>query len=79
MGLIERVFSRRNIVAIAVGALLAGVPLVAFDLWLGRLINRQSQEEVDTSARRAISLAEYRIIQVISTLDGLAARGVDRC
>ena len=79
MGLIVRVFSRRNIVAIAVGALLAGAPLVAFDLWLGGLINRQGQEEVDTSARRAISLAESRVSQVISTLDGLAARGVDSC
>ncbi len=79
MGLIVRVFSRRNIVAIAVGALLAGAPLVAFDLWLGGLIDRQGQEEVDTSARRAISLAESRVTQVISTLDGLAARGVDSC
>jgi Predicted signal transduction protein containing sensor and EAL domains len=79
MGLIVRALTRRNIVAIVAGALLAGAPLVAFDFWLGGLIDRQGQEEVDTSAKRAIALAESRITQVIATLDGLAARGVDSC
>jgi sensor c-di-GMP phosphodiesterase-like protein len=79
MGLIVRALTRRNIVAIVVGVLLAGAPLVAFDFWLGGLIDRQGQEEVDTSAKRAIALAESRITQVIATLDGLAARGVDSC
>ena len=50
MGLVVRAFTRRNIIAIAVGVLLAGAPLVAFDFWLGGLIDRQGQEEVDTSA-----------------------------
>jgi sensor c-di-GMP phosphodiesterase-like protein len=79
MGLIVRALTRRNIVAIVVGVLLAGAPLVAFDFWLGGLIDRQGQEEVDTSAKRAIALAESRVTQVIATLDGLAARGVDSC
>jgi len=79
MGLIVRALTRRNIIAIVAGALLAGAPLVAFDFWLGGLIDRQGQEEVDTSAKRAIALAESRVTQVIATLDGLAARGVDSC
>jgi sensor c-di-GMP phosphodiesterase-like protein len=79
MGFVVRAFSRKNIIAIVVGALLAGAPLLAFDLWLSALINRQGQEEVDTSGRRALALAEARVTQVISALDGLAARGVDGC
>src|SRR5665811_1377395 len=79
MGLIVRALTRRNIVAIVAGVLLAGTPLVAFDFWLGGLIDRQGQEEVNTSAKRAIALAESRVTQVIATLDGLAARGVDSC
>jgi sensor c-di-GMP phosphodiesterase-like protein len=72
-------FTRRNVIAIAVGVLLAGAPLVIFDVWLGGLIDRQGQEEVDTSAWRAISLAESRVIHVIGELDALAAKGVDTC
>jgi sensor c-di-GMP phosphodiesterase-like protein len=74
-----RVFSRRNFIAIATGVLLAGAPLVAVDLWLGTLIDRRGQEEVATSARRAIGLAEARVMQVVGALDGLAARGVNSC
>lgn len=79
MSWFSRVFTRRHVIAIAVGALLAGAPFVAFDLWLGRVINRQAQEEVATSAKRAIALAESRVSQVITALDALAAQGVDGC
>ncbi|MGH6725605.1 MAG: EAL domain-containing protein [Pseudolabrys sp.] len=79
MGSIVRALSRRHIVAIAVGVLLAGAPLAAFNFWLSGLIDRQGLGEVDTSAKRAIALAESRVSQVIAALDGLAARGVDSC
>ena len=79
MGLIVRAFTRKNILAVIVGVLLAGAPLLAFDFWLGGLVDRQGQEEVETSAQRAIALADFRVTQVIATLDGLAARGVDSC
>jgi sensor c-di-GMP phosphodiesterase-like protein len=79
MGRFLRALTRRNVIAIAVGVLLAGAPLVAFDFWLGGLINRRGQEEVETSAKRAISLADSRVTQVIGALDQLAARGVDSC
>jgi sensor c-di-GMP phosphodiesterase-like protein len=59
--------------------LFAGAPVLAFDFWLNGIIDRQGQEEVETSAKRAIALAESRVSQVLSTLDGLAARGVDSC
>ncbi len=79
MGRFLRVLTRRKVIAIAVGVLLAGAPLVAFDFWLGGLIDQQGQEEVETSAKRAISLAESRVTSVIATLDQLAARDVDSC
>ena len=74
-----RGFTRRNVIAIAAGILLAGAPLVAFDFWLGGVIHRQGQQEVETSAKRAISLAESRVTEVIGALDALAARGVNSC
>jgi sensor c-di-GMP phosphodiesterase-like protein len=79
MGLIVRAFTRKNFIAIVVGVVLAGAPLIAFDFWLGSLIDRQGKDEVVTSAQRAIALAESRVTQVIGALDGLAARGVDGC
>jgi sensor c-di-GMP phosphodiesterase-like protein len=76
---IVRAFTRRKVVAIAVGALLAGAPLIAFEFWLGGLIDRQGQAEVETSAKRAIALAESRVTQVVGALDDLAAHGVNSC
>ncbi|MGB9045116.1 MAG: EAL domain-containing protein [Pseudolabrys sp.] len=74
-----RAVSRRNIFAIVVGALLAGVPLIGFNFWLENLIDRQGEAEVGTSGRRAIALAEARVKDAVGALDGLAARGVDSC
>jgi sensor c-di-GMP phosphodiesterase-like protein len=79
MDLLLRAFTRRNVIAIAVGVLLAGAPFVAFDVWLGSVINRQAQEEVATSAKRAIALAESRVSDVTRALDALAAAGVNAC
>jgi sensor c-di-GMP phosphodiesterase-like protein len=79
MGLFVRAFPRRNLIAIVIGVLLVGVPLIAFDFWLGGLIDRQGQAEVETSAKRAIALAESRVNAVIGALDGLAARGIASC
>ena len=44
-----------------------------------QLIARQGQDEVDTSAKRAISLAEARVSSVVRALDDLATVGVDSC
>jgi sensor c-di-GMP phosphodiesterase-like protein len=78
-GFFVRAVTRRNIFAIVVGALLAGVPLIGFNIWLEGLINRQGETEVGTAARRAIALAEARVKDTLSALDDLAARGIDSC
>jgi sensor c-di-GMP phosphodiesterase-like protein len=79
MGSVLRALTRRNLIAVAVGVLLAGVPLLAFDLWLDGLIDRQGQADVDTSAKRTIAIAESRVAQVVGALDALAAQGVGSC
>ena len=79
MGLLVRALTRRNLIAVAAGALFAGVPLLAFDFWLGGLINTQGGAEVTTAARRAVALADTRLIQAMTVLDDLAAQGVNSC
>jgi sensor c-di-GMP phosphodiesterase-like protein len=79
MGSLVRAFSRRNLIAIAAGVMLAGAPLVALDVWLDRLIDTQGGEQVAHAARRAISLAETRLNQTIGALNELAAKGVGSC
>jgi len=74
-----RALTRRNLIAIAAGALLAGAPLLAFNFWVKGLADRQGQEEIDTSAKRAIALAESRIDHAIRALDKLDTEGVDSC
>jgi sensor c-di-GMP phosphodiesterase-like protein len=61
------------------GVVLAGPPVAALNLWLGKLVERDGQEELDLSAHRAIGLAESRTARAVKTLNDLAARGVDSC
>ena len=79
MGLSVRAFTRQHIVAIAVGVLVAGTPLIAFNFWLSGVIDRQGQAETDSAARRIISLSESRVGEVLRALDQLAAAGVTAC
>ncbi|MCF8477983.1 MAG: cyclic diguanylate phosphodiesterase [Pseudolabrys sp.] len=79
MGLFVRALTRQNIVAIAVGVLVAGTPLVAFNFWLSGVIDRQGQEATVASAKRAVVFAEQQVAQVLSAIDGLAAVGVNSC
>ncbi len=74
-----RAFTRWNLIAIAVGALLAGVPLIAFDFWLSGMIDRQSRVEVESAARRAIALADHRLGEAAGALEKLAGQGVQSC
>ncbi|MGB2585421.1 MAG: EAL domain-containing protein [Pseudolabrys sp.] len=74
-----RAVSRRNIIAVVVGGLLAGIPLFAFNYWLEGLIDRQGEVEVGTAAKRAIALAEARVRDTVGALDNLASRGVNSC
>lgn len=79
MFLFARGFTRQNVVAIAVGVLVAGAPLVAFNFWLSGVLDRNGREEADISARHAIMLVEQRTDAVVRTLDGLSAAGVADC
>ena len=79
MGFLVRIISRRNIFAIVVGALVAGGPMIALNVWLEGLIDRQGEAEVGTAARRAIALAEARVRNTVGALDSLATRGINAC
>ena len=79
MGFVVRAFTRQSIVAIAVGVLVAGTPLIAFNFWLSGVIDRQGQEDAMTSAKRAVALADQRIGQMVGALDRLSAAGIASC
>ena len=70
---------QKLLMAIAAGVALAGPPVAGFNLWLNGLVERQGQQELDLAAGRSIALAEARISRSITTLDGLAGRGIDSC
>jgi len=74
-----RSFTRKHIIAMAAGVILAVTPLLALDLWISRLIEQQGIEDVRTSAKRAITLAESRVSEVLIALDNLAMAGVNSC
>jgi len=78
-GMLLRAFTRWNLIAIAIGALLAGVPLIAFDFWLGGMIDQQGQVEVGIAARRAIALADFRLEQASGALAALAGKRFETC
>jgi len=69
----------RKLVAAVLGILLAGVPLAAVDLWLGRVIERQIDQDVTDNARRSVVVIETRLAAVAASLDALAAQGVSSC
>jgi sensor c-di-GMP phosphodiesterase-like protein len=71
--------SRKILVAVVAGVLLAGAPMLAFNVWLDELIDRHGREDVETSAKRVIVLAEARISQVIAALAQLAEHKVETC
>jgi sensor c-di-GMP phosphodiesterase-like protein len=77
--MVVRGLTRRNIVAVAIGVLLAGTPSIAFDFWLGGFIDRQGQAEVANVARRAVALADTRLNQAVIALDAMAKQGVNAC
>jgi sensor c-di-GMP phosphodiesterase-like protein len=65
--------------AILIGSMLAAVPAAAVHLWLNQYFETQAGRDLDVTARRAIGLAESRIVMVIEALDDLALRGVRSC
>ena len=58
---------------------MASVPIFALDLWLGRLIARQSASDSETFARRSVNLADMRLGATLAALDELGSQGIDAC
>jgi sensor c-di-GMP phosphodiesterase-like protein len=79
MGRFGSVFARRNLIAMAAGTLIAGVPLIAFNGWLAGQVDRQGQREMTTASRRALALAETRIAAAVATLDKIAESAPTAC
>jgi len=69
----------RNLAAIVIGVVLAGPPVAALNLWLGAIAEQQVVRDLDSTALRAVGLAEGRLARAAAALDDLAARGVDGC
>jgi sensor c-di-GMP phosphodiesterase-like protein len=69
----------RNLAAIVVGVLLAGIPVAALNVWLFVFAERQVRSELDLSALRTAGLAEGRLAHAARALDDLALRGIDSC
>jgi sensor c-di-GMP phosphodiesterase-like protein len=79
MGSVVRGLTRRNIIAIIAGVLFAGIPVVAFDFWLGGIVDKRAQAEISIAARRAVALAGTRVGQASAALDALTAQRIDSC
>lgn len=65
--------------AILGGALLAAIPILAFDRALNIQVENHARGRLEVLARSSLGLAEMRLEQVINTLVDLAAAGVDDC
>ncbi len=74
-----RALTRRNIIAIAGGVLVAGALLATFDVWLGGFIDKQAEAEISLAGRRAVAIAHHRVDQARAALDGVAEAGVRTC
>jgi sensor c-di-GMP phosphodiesterase-like protein len=70
---------RKFLAAIAIGVVLAGPPVVALNLWLNGLVERQGREELELAAKRHLALTEARLTRTLRTLDDLASRGINSC
>ncbi|HEY1542450.1 MAG TPA: EAL domain-containing protein [Xanthobacteraceae bacterium] len=70
---------QKKLIAAVVGVVLTGLPLAGFDLWLAQRIDRQSGATILNSARRAITVIDTRLDEVVAALDTLAAQGVASC
>jgi len=63
----------------AVGIVLAGMPLAAFSYWLDGHVEGQGRAEVQFNATRAVSVINARLSRVVSALNSLATAGATSC
>jgi len=64
-----------KILAVVVGILVAGAPIILFNAWL----KKQGDDATAMTAARALESTEIRVGQSIAALQDLSARGVDSC
>ncbi len=74
-----RIWQHKRLIAITAGVILAAVPLIGFDYWLGELVQRQTQEDSTQLAKRAVDLAETRLTRAVGALVTLRTLGVNAC
>ena len=53
--------------------------MVALNIWLNGMVERQAREELELAAKRHLALSETRLTRALATLDGLASRGINSC
>ncbi|MGE0565830.1 MAG: EAL domain-containing protein [Pseudolabrys sp.] len=70
---------RKKLFAVVAGLLLGAAPLLALDAWMTGLIERQGERDAESSAQRALSLAEKRTAQAEAVLERLSQRGPPNC
>ncbi len=63
----------------AVGIVLAAIPFIAFDTWLGDRVERGARAQVALDAQRAASVMESRLDRVAAALEDLVAKGITSC
>ena len=66
---------RKEWLAVLIGVALAGVPMGAFNLWIGWFIEQRGREEVDQVAKRSLAVADRWAGLIIRTLTDLGRRG----
>ncbi len=76
-----RLFPRRwrDLIAVAVGLVLATLPLLIVHLGLTQYIEREGRAEVQANAKKAIARAEWRIDQALTGISALASTAVQSC
>jgi sensor c-di-GMP phosphodiesterase-like protein len=74
-----RTFPHRTVAAIVGGALLAALPIVAFDRALDSYVERHARDRLEALARGSLGLAEMRLEQVMTTLVDLVAAKIGEC
>jgi sensor c-di-GMP phosphodiesterase-like protein len=70
---------KKLLVAAAVGVLLAGAPVVAFDMWIEQVAEQHGAEDIAAAAGRTVAIIDGRLGDVVEGLDSLVAQGVANC
>jgi sensor c-di-GMP phosphodiesterase-like protein len=70
---------RKELMAVLLGVALAGLPMAAFNLWVGWFVEQRGRDEAEQVAKRSLLVAERRASQIIQTLADLRRHGIANC